>query len=242
METTDRDALDMAIRDAQGGKDELLRMYVRQATTAEALLFAFLVTHAVVGLATAPDADKAILAAMASRSKGTDGDRRGRARARAAFCLVLPGHASDRDMHLWGAQGKENHVTVPTSLAEDVQAALGDVCLATADADLASLPKRLADMWDQHAAPRLSVVELRRAISSWAFPGGPDAPVTVGGEVERQLAASATQGKESEESDESEGSEERGEQSADVRASPPLCRRCDHFVQKGGGTHRQASL
>ena len=117
-------------------------------------------TRGVVGLATRHDAGVAISRATSPRGDGTQG----RARARAAVALVLSAHASARDAALWPDGG--SGVDISARLAMDVKAALGDVCHATAAAELPDLPEQLADLWNhaKSTAPRLSVVALRRQI------------------------------------------------------------------------------
>jgi len=169
MEAADKEALAGAVSDAREGGPTL--PYVRRAASAEAVLFAFLVTRAVVGLATAPDAEAAVSAAIAKRGA------KPRGRARAAFALVLPAHASRRDNALW-PQSEDSGKSawreeVSRNLVESVRATLSAVCAATTTSDLADLPARLDDMWGHVKlhAPRLSVTELRLAIDSWALSG-----------------------------------------------------------------------
>jgi hypothetical protein len=171
MEEPDRVSLDRAVEDGRrvAATDELFDAYCSRLVTAEAALFVFLVTRAVVGLATAPNGAGVVQAATSTRGEGSDSGRHGRARARAAFALVLPAHASSRDATLWTRTGAERDARVSANLARAVRATLHDVCIATAHAALHELPDRLADMWThaKRTSPRLSVKALRYTVGEW---------------------------------------------------------------------------
>jgi len=173
MEEHDCVPLDRAVEDGRrvAATDEIFDAYCSRLVTAEAALFVFLVTRAVVGLATAPDGAGVVQAATPTRGEGSDSGRHGRARARAAFALVLPAHASSRDATLWTrTDGAERDVRVSANLARAVRATLHDVCIAAPHAALHELPDRLADMWThaKRTSPRLSVKALRYAVGEWA--------------------------------------------------------------------------
>ena len=222
MEASDRAELDKAVKDAQQhARSDLLRVYCSRVATTEAALFAYLVTRALVGLA---DAEAAILATTAYRGEGTEANRRGCA-------LVLPGHISARDSGMRDLENGESEDAVTKRLARDVNTALRDVCIATADIDLASLPACVAKMWEhaKHKATRLSVALLRSAIRAWAFPEDPAQPTGVGeGEGLPESEEEEAWGKHTDECENGEdiegsdrGHESDEEPSADEQAAPP---------------------
>ena len=69
MEEPDRVLLDRAVEDGRQAPAELFDAYCSRLVTAEAALFAFLVTRAVVGLATATDAAVVVQAATPARQR-----------------------------------------------------------------------------------------------------------------------------------------------------------------------------
>jgi hypothetical protein len=85
-------SLDRAVEDGRrvAATDELFDAYCSRLVTAEAALFAFLVTRAVVGLATATDAAVVVQAATPTRSEGSVCSRASRARVVSRRHVVDP--------------------------------------------------------------------------------------------------------------------------------------------------------